>query len=143
MPLPKTPFLTVDGIVEYGQDSILIIERGKEPYGYALPGGFVEIGEDIKSAVIRELKEETNLDVQVKDLLGIYSNPKRDPRGHTVAAVFVCSASTNEKPVSGDDAKKIMIFKISEIPFDKLVFDHDQIIRDYIEWKKEKKVFIR
>ncbi len=144
MPLPKTPFLTVDGIIEYGQDSILIIERGKEPYGYALPGGFVELGEDIKSAIIRELKEETNLDVEVKDLLGIYSDPKRDPRGHTVTAVFICSPlSADQKPVSGDDAKKVMIFKISEIPFDKLVFDHSQIITDYIEWKTKKKVFIR
>ncbi|MCS7212900.1 MAG: NUDIX hydrolase [Candidatus Calescibacterium sp.] len=139
---PKTPYLTVDAVIEYG-DQIILIERGKEPYGYALPGGFVEIGEDVKSAVIREIKEETNLDIDIKGVLGIYSDPKRDPRGHTVTVVFVCSASTNQKPISGDDAKKVMLFDLSNIPTEKLVFDHSQIIIDYTEWKKNKKFFIR
>lgn len=142
MPLPQTPYLTVDAIIEYG-DKIVIIERGKEPYGYALPGGFVEIGENLKTAVIREMKEETNLDVEVREVLGIYSDPARDPRGHTVTIVFICSASTNQKPISGDDAKRVMLFKATEVPLEKMVFDHAQIIKDYLEWKENKRFFLR
>lgn len=142
VPLPKTPYLTVDAIIEYG-NKIVIIERGKEPFGYALPGGFVEVGEDVRTAVLREMKEETNLDVQIKDVLGIYSDPKRDPRGHTVTLVFICSASTDQRPASGDDAKRLMLFDLSEIPTEKLVFDHAQIIEDYKEWKSARKFFLR
>ena len=131
----KTPFLAVDGIVQIfdGNENfkgIVLIERKNEPVGLAIPGGFVDIGETVEQAVKREMKEEINLDVEILNILGVYSDPKRDPRFHVVSVVFVCKAYG--EPVSGSDAKKAMIYPLEEIPFNKLVFDHAKILRDYI-----------
>ena len=133
---PKTPYLTTDGIIElYEGDTfkgIILIERKNEPKGLALPGGFVDVGERVEDALIREMKEETNLDVQINRLLGIYSDPKRDPRFHTASAVFVAKA--HGKPKGGDDAKEAKLYGLEEIPMDQLVFDHAKILHDYLSY---------
>ena len=131
---PKTPYLAVDGVVRLWEGErfkgIVLIERRYEPLGYALPGGFVEVGETVEEAVLREVKEETGLDAQIVKLLGVYSEPNRDPRFHVVSVVFVLDA--HGEPEAGDDAKKALIFPIEDLPFDKIVFDHAKILKDYL-----------
>lgn len=136
----QTPFLAVDGIVEIYNDAgvfegIVLIERLNNPKGLALPGGFVDIGETVKTAVVREMKEEISLDVTIKSLLGVYSDPTRDPRFHCVSIVYVCKAFG--VPVGADDAKEAFVYPLDDIPYDKLVFDHAKIIRDYCAAKKD------
>jgi len=129
-----TPFLTVDGIIKIFNpkfSGIVLVKRKNPPFGFALPGGFVDYGERVEEALKREMKEETNLDVKIIKLQGIYSDPNRDPRLHTSSAVFVCEA--NELPKAGDDAKEAFVFKLEEIPWDKLVFDHKKILEDFIK----------
>lgn len=131
----KTPHLSVDGIIElYKEDTfegIVLIERLNEPLGLAIPGGFVDIGESVEAAVVREMKEETDLDVKIEYLLNVYSDPSRDPRFHTASVIYVCKAEGIPKGL--DDAKEAIVFKKEDIPFDKLVFDHAQVLRDYLE----------
>jgi len=131
---PKTPFLAVDGIVKLWDGKrfkgIVLIERHYEPYGFALPGGFVEVGERVENAVLREVKEETGLDAKIVKLLGVYSEPDRDPRFHVVSVVFVLDAEG--APKAGDDAKSVFISPLEQIPFDKMVFDHAKILGDYL-----------
>jgi 8-oxo-dGTP diphosphatase len=131
---PKTPYLTTDGIIElYEGDTfkgIVLIERKNDPKGLALPGGFVDVGECVEDALRREMKEETNLNVEVSKLLGVYSNPKRDPRFHTASVVFIAKAQG--QPKGGDDAKDAKLYAIEEIPMDQLVFDHKEILKDYL-----------
>ncbi len=135
----KTPFLTVDGIVEVYEDKkfkgIVLIERNNPPYGLALPGGFVNYGEKPEEAVLREIEEETGLKSNIKNFLNFYGDPDRDPRIHTVSLVFILKAEGEIK--AGSDAKNVHIFEINKIPFDKLVFDHKKILRDYINFKKK------
>jgi len=131
---PKTPYLAVDGVVRLWEGErfkgIVLVERRYEPLGYALPGGFVEVGETVEKAVLREVKEETGLDAQIVKLLGVYSEPNRDPRFHVVSVVFVLDAYG--EPKGGDDAKKAVVFPIEDLPFDKIVFDHAKILKDYL-----------
>jgi 8-oxo-dGTP diphosphatase len=131
---PKTPYLAVDGVVRLWEGErfkgIVLIERRYEPLGYALPGGFVEVGETVEKAVLREVKEETGLDAQIVKLLGVYSEPNRDPRFHVVSVVFVLDAYG--EPKGGDDAKKALVFPIEDLPFDKIVFDHAKILKDFL-----------
>ncbi len=131
----KTPFLAVDGLIKLFDDrenfkGIVLIERKNEPKGLALPGGFVEIGETVENALKREMKEEINLDVEILNLFGVYSDPTRDPRFHVVSIVYVCKAYGN--PIPSSDAKKTYIYRLEDIPFDKLVFDHKKILKDYL-----------
>lgn len=130
----KTPFLTVDGIIELYKDDIfqgiVLIERLNEPLGMAIPGGFVDIGESVEKALVREMKEETDLDVQIVSLLNVFSDPSRDPRFHTASVVYICKAEGIPKGL--DDAKEAIIYKKEEIPFEKLVFDHAQILKEYL-----------
>lgn len=128
---PKTPLLAVDIIIELfdrAEKSIVLIERRNPPYGWALPGGFVDVGESLEQAAIREAKEETCLEVRLKRLLGCYSNPQRDPRGHTVSPVYVAEA--HGIPRAADDAKNLRCVPVTDLP-DDLVFDHAMILRDY------------
>ncbi len=136
MTRPVTPQLTADVIIEmpgYENRPIILIERKFEPFGWAIPGGFVDMGETIASAARREALEETSLEVKLKVLLGIYSNPKRDDRGHTVSAVFIAYASG--KPVAADDAKDIALFDPYNVDVE-LAFDHRQILFDYCEYRQ-------
>ncbi|WP_456472696.1 NUDIX domain-containing protein [Methanocaldococcus sp.] len=128
------PSLTVDGII-YDNGRILLIKRKKEPFKdyYALPGGFVECGETVEEAIIREIKEETNLDVEIEKLLNVYSHPNRDPRGHTVSIVYILKVVGGSLK-AGDDAKDAKFFNLDELP--KLAFDHKKIIEDFIRVTK-------
>lgn len=131
---PKTPYLTTDGIVELYEGEvfrgIVLIERKNEPKGLALPGGFVDVGESVEDALRREMKEETHLNVEISKLLGVYSDPQRDPRFHTASAVFIAKAEG--QPKGGDDAKEAKLYALDEIPLDQLVFDHGLILKDYL-----------
>lgn len=135
----KTPFLAVDGIVEIFEEDvfrgIVLIERLNPPHGLALPGGFVDIGETVEHAVVREMREELSLDVTIRSLLGVYSDPARDARGHTVSIVYLCSA--HQWPEGADDAKEAFVYPIEELPLEKLVFDHSKILKDYLAAKME------
>ena len=130
----KTPFVAVDGIIKIfdGErfEGIVLIERKNPPHGVALPGGFVEIGERVEDALVREMKEETTLDVHIERVHGIYSDPNRDPRFHTVSITFLCHATG--VPRGADDAKKAMIYPLERIPWEKLVFDHPKILKDFL-----------
>ena len=128
----KNPKPTVDIIIDKN-NSVLLIERNNPPFGWALPGGFVDEGESVEQAAIREAKEETNLDVTLKQLLYVYSDPKRDSRQHNISIVFIAEASGEMK--AGDDASQAEYFSFKELP--KLAFDHKEIIEDYLQWKEE------
>lgn len=128
---PITPLLTVDIIIELGnlpQKPIVLIERRNPPLGWALPGGFVDVGERVEEAAKREAAEETGLDVRLRRLLGVYSAPDRDPRGHTVSAVFIAAAIG--EPQAADDAKQVTVCGLENLP-PQLMFDHELILKDY------------
>lgn len=135
--IPKTPYVTTDGIIELYKDDIfqgiVLIDRLNTPFGLAIPGGFVDVGEKIEDALVREMKEETSLDVQIEYLLGVYSDPSRDSRFHTMSVCYVAKASGT--PKAQDDAKSLAVYKLDKIPLDKLVFDHKEMIEDYLEKK--------
>jgi 8-oxo-dGTP diphosphatase len=131
MPVPETPLLAADIIIRLkNQDNrIILIERKNPPYGWALPGGFVDRGECVEQAAVREAKEEVGLDVHLETLLGCYSDPGRDPRGHTVSLVYIASAEG--EPVAADDARSLCLVDPG-IPGRELAFDHDLILRDFL-----------
>lgn len=129
----KNPLLTVDIIIEVG-DSIVLIERKNPPAGWALPGGFVDAGETVEEAAVREALEETSLDVRLKCQMHAYSDPKRDPRFHTVSVVFVAEAYG--EPVGRDDARRAGLFSLDKLP-EPLAFDHGKIVDDYKRWKRQ------
>ncbi len=131
---PVTPLLTVDIVIEMTDRSgrpIVLIERRYPPHGWALPGGFVDVGERLERAAVREAREETGLDVRLVSLLGCYSDPQRDARGHTVSAVYVATASGDAS--AQDDARGLALFDPGHCP--PLVFDHAQILEDYRHWR--------
>ncbi len=128
---PRNPYPTVDIIVEVG-DRIVLIERKNPPYGWALPGGFVEYGESYEEAALREAREETGLDVELLCQMHLYSSPERDPRFHTATLVFIARASG--QPRGGDDAARARLFDPENLP--PLAFDHRRIIDHYLRFKK-------
>lgn len=136
----KNPLPTVDIIIEIetedGRQGIVLIKRKNPPYGWALPGGFVDYGESLEQAAVREAKEETSLDIQLQCQMHTYSDPKRDPRKHTISTVFIAHAEGN--PVAQDDAQKIKVISKDELNFP-LAFDHNKILSDYFDRKKIEK----
>ena len=137
----RNPFPTVDIIIEMAWDSpdpesrgptnrIILIKRKNPPFGWALPGGFVDYGESLEAAAVREAREETTLEVSLLYQLGAYSDPGRDPRHHTISVVFVAAAAG--RPRAGDDAREIGIFDPHALPR-KLAFDHEKILHDYLD----------
>lgn len=131
-PKYRNPVPTVDIIIETPK-GIVLIERRNAPHGWAIPGGFVDYGETLEHAARREAKEETSLDVELKTLLYVYSAPSRDPRQHTISAVYIASAKGT--PRAADDAKNLRVFKPAELPAE-LAFDHRKILDDYIKFRK-------
>lgn len=130
-PSSRNPLLTVDAIIEI-DNGIILIKRKNPPAGWAIPGGFVDYGETLEEAAIREMKEETSLDVNLGRQFHTYSNPNRDPRHHTVSTIFIATATGN--PEAADDAIDIGIFTKDNLPED-IAFDHRQILEDYFEGK--------
>jgi len=124
----RNPIPTVDIIIEIEAKGIVLIKRKNPPYGWAIPGGFVDYGESLEEAAVREAKEETNLDVKLIKQFHTYSDPKRDPRHHSISTVYIAKAKG--KPKAKDDALKIGIFNESKLP-DELAFDHRNILNDY------------
>lgn len=132
----KQPFTAVDLIIEIEGKGLVLIERLNPPHGWALPGGFVDYGESLEQAAIREAKEETCLDVELLGQLHTYSDPGRDPRMHCISTVFVARASG--EPKAEDDAKAVALYPHDQLP-EVLAFDHRQILDDYLNspvWQK-------
>lgn len=124
----RNPFLTVDIIIRVGHRTVVLIERKNPPYGWAIPGGFVDYGESVETAARREAREETGLTVEELEQFRVYSEPNRDPRHHTVSVVF--TAVAHGTPVAADDASRVRVFKAEELP-ENLAFDHARILADY------------
>jgi 8-oxo-dGTP diphosphatase len=140
MPIPTTPLCTVDIIIELpqhpksraGHPAVVLIERKYAPLGWAIPGGFVDLGEPLALAARREAKEETSLDVVLREQFFSYSQPDRDPRRHTVSTVFIAEAQG--LPQAADDAKHLAVFCEEDLP--PMAFDHGQILADYFAFRR-------
>ncbi len=132
MSRPVTPLLAVDAVILYNKTNIILIRRKNPPFQgeLALPGGLVEVGETVEEACIRETLEETNTNVKINKLIGVFSKPDRDPRGHSVSIAYLCEPLTeNEKPKAQDDAAALEIVPLEKVSSLKLAFDHIEIIR--------------
>jgi 8-oxo-dGTP diphosphatase len=127
MPEHRNPAPTVDVVISVPGDRVVLVARRFPPLGWALPGGFVDEGETVEAAAVREAREETGLTVTLTELLGVYSDPRRDPRRHTMSTVFLGRASG--QPVGGDDAAEARAFGWDELPHP-LCFDHAEILAD-------------
>ena len=128
----KNPIPTVDIIIQIESEGIVLIKRKNPPYGWALPGGFVDYGESLEEAAVREAKEETDLDVKLIEQFHTYSDPKRDPRHHSISTVYIARAKGT--PQAKDDAAEIGIFNELNMP-DEIAFDHHSILKDYFKSK--------
>ena len=131
----RNPVPTVDIIIEVEGRGIILIERKNPPYGWALPGGFVDYGESLEDAAVREAKEETGLDVELLSQFRAYSAPDRDPRGHTITTVFLARAKG--EPIGRDDAAQAGVFPPDRPP-SPLAFDHGKILEDYLAHVRER-----
>jgi 8-oxo-dGTP diphosphatase len=123
----QNPVPTVDIIIEI-ENGIVLIERKNEPLGWALPGGFVDYGETLEDAAVREAREETSLEVGNLRLVGCYSAPDRDPRHHNISTVYAATGSGT--PHAADDAGNLAVFPLNSLP-ETLCFDHRKIVSDY------------
>lgn len=131
----RNPTPTVDTIIELldkPSRPIVLIERQNPPYGWAIPGGFVDYGESVETAAIREAQEEVSLEVELIEQFFVYSQPNRDPRQHTLSVVFIATATG--EPQAADDAKNLGIFHLWDLPKN-LCFDHDKILQDYWRYR--------
>lgn len=128
----RNPTPTVDIIIEV-EGGVVLIERRNRPVGWALPGGFVDEGESVASAAVREAREETTLEVELLEQFHCYSDPNRDPRQHTISVVFIARAQG--MPRGADDARQARVFATDALP-SPLVFDHEQILRDYQHYRQ-------
>ncbi|HEY9864115.1 MAG TPA: NUDIX hydrolase [Candidatus Obscuribacterales bacterium] len=134
----RNPAPTIDIIIELSDRParpIVLIERKNPPFGWAIPGGFVDYGESVETAAIREAKEETGLDIELIEQFHVYSDPSRDPRQHTLSVVFLATAIG--EPQAADDAKHLELFEPWRIP-QNLCFDHDRILKDYWRYRHYK-----
>jgi 8-oxo-dGTP diphosphatase len=134
IPLRSHPFPTVDCLITFkaedGTEGVVLIRRRNPPEGWAIPGGFVDYGESVEDAVRREMKEETNLELDGLELFGVYSDPDRDPRFHTICAVFTARGRGELK--AGDDAGDARVCALDALPApEELAFDHHRILNDY------------
>lgn len=127
----RNPAPTVDMIIHDPQRGVVLVRRGTPPFGHALPGGFVEEGETVEQAAVREALEETGLRIRLKGLLGVYSDPRRDPRRHTISTVFTAAADNPEDIAGGDDAAEARFYPLDRLP--PLVFDHSLILEHFKE----------
>lgn len=138
-PAYKPPILTTTAIIEIYEgeqfQGIVLIERGKAPFGKAIPGGKVECGETVENAVRREMMEEVHLDLHDLKQFHVYSEPSRDFRHHSVEVTHTAKAF--QLPAAGDDAATAFVVKLEDIPWNELAFDHAQILKDYLEWRKD------
>ena len=128
----RNPVPTVDIIIELDSEGVVLVKRKNPPYGWAIPGGFVDYGESLEEAAVREAKEETGLNVELVRQFHTYSAPDRDPRHHTITTVYVAKAKG--VPQQGDDASEVGIFTPSNLP-DQTAFDHRKILEDYFRLK--------
>jgi 8-oxo-dGTP diphosphatase len=126
----RNPLPTVDLFIVLPDERFVLVRRKNPPHGWALPGGFVDEGERLDLAAVREAKEETGLDVELVEQFFTYSDPRRDPRKHTISTVFVARASG--EPTGGDDAAEARAFRADELP--ELVFDHAEIVADVLRY---------
>ncbi len=135
----KNPVPTVDVVIQR-DFQILFVKRKKNPFKeyLALPGGFVNEGETVEGAARREVREETSLDVELTDILGVYSDPKRDPRGHIMSTVFIGKIldNGNDKAIAGDDALELEWIMLEDTGDRSFAFDHKKILSDYRKWRK-------
>lgn len=142
-PTHKSPILTTTAIIEILEEGefkgIVLIERGKAPFGKAIPGGKVEYGETVETAVRREMMEEVNLELNDLRQFHVYSDPFRDYRHHSVEVTHIATA--DHSPIAGDDAALAFVVKLEDIPWSELAFDHAQVLKDYIEWKNGNTLF--
>jgi 8-oxo-dGTP diphosphatase len=132
---PRNPFPTTDAIIDGGDGRIVLILRKNVPHGWAIPGGFVDYGEEVGKACVREAKEETGLDVDLVEQLFTYSDPSRDKRKHTMSTVYWCKVRGGTLQAA-DDATDARWFGESEVPWADLCFDHGEILRDYFRYRK-------
>lgn len=131
----RNPIPAVDIIIELQTGCIALIKRKNPPFGWALPGGFVDYGESLEAAAVREAREETSLDVELVRQMHSYSDPSRDPRHHTISTVFIAKATG--EPAASDDALEVGLFSEDNLPAD-MAFDHGKILEDYFRWKKSR-----
>ena len=130
MTMYRNPAPAVDMVIYDSVRGIVLIERANEPHGWALPGGFIDYGETCEHAAIREAKEETNLDIVLTEIIGVYSDPDRDPRHHTMSVAYAAVAKDVSKISAGDDAQKAKFFPLNSLPH--IVFDHNKIVEDFV-----------
>ncbi len=130
----KIPSLTADIFIYDDDFNFILIQRKNEPFKgfWALPGGFVEYGESVETAAIREAKEETSIDIELKELVNVYSSPDRDPRGHTITVAFTARGDLNTRKADSD-AKSIDVFSQDQLETVNLAFDHEKIIKDSLD----------
>jgi 8-oxo-dGTP diphosphatase len=128
----RTPLLTVDIVIRF-QGGIILIERKNPPPGWALPGGFVDVGESVEEAAVREAREETSLDVELIEQFHVYSNPKRDPRFHTASVVFIGEGTGVLE--GRDDARRAAVYTAADLP-GVMAFDHGRIVSDYFRYRE-------
>ncbi len=129
----RNPLPTADVIINY-RDGIVLINRGREPFGWAIPGGFIDYGESAENAAVREMREETGLELANLELFTVRSSPVRDPRHHTLTVVYEAEGVGELK--AGDDATDAKVFKLENLP-DKIAFDHREILEDYRKFRQK------
>ncbi len=133
----KIPSVTADIFIFDEEFNFILVKRKNDPFKdyWALPGGFVEYGESVENGAVREAKEETNVDVTLKDLVGVYSDPDRDPRGHTITVAYIATGDISTMKADSD-AKEVKLFSAEKLDEINIAFDHDKIIRDCLNKAK-------